>query len=132
MRLVYVCAAASLLGLALIYFAARNMQPAITPIGEITFELVGRPVLTSGFIVQRTNNADGHVFLTIEDDGARLQVPLFASFVNAFEAGSSQKAKLSELRKGSLVEVQGTVGEYRGALQVVPRKPDDLRILYDR
>jgi len=132
MKFVYACAAASLLGLALVYVAARSMQPAVTPIAEITFDLVGRPVLTSGFIVKRTNNVDGHIFLTIEDSDATLQVPLFASFVNAFEAGNSQKAKLSELRKGSLVEVQGTVGEYRGALQVVPRKPDDLRILYDR
>lgn len=31
--------------------------------------------------------------------------------------------------KGSKISVAGLVDEYRGQLQVIPRKPDDLKIL---
>jgi len=129
--LVYVCIIASCVGLVLIYFAARSVQAAPTPISEITFEMVGRSVKTAGFISYRSNHANGHIFLTIEDGDAKIQVPLFAGFVSSFERSNKQHATTDELGRGALVEVEGLVGEYRGQLQVVPRKPDDLKILYD-
>jgi len=129
--LAYLCLLSSLLGIVLIYFAARSIQAAPTPISEITFEMVGRSVKTAGFISYRSNHANGHIFLTIEDDGSKIQVPLFAGFASSFERNNKQHATTDELRRGALVEVEGLVGEYRGQLQVVPRKPDDLKILYD-
>lgn len=130
--LVYVCLAASVTGLALIYIAARSIQPSSTPIGGITFDMVGRSVKTTGFISYKSTHPNGHIFLTISDgDGSQIQVPLFAGFVSSFERNNKQRATTDELRRGALVEIEGLVGEYRGQLQVVPRKPDDLKILYD-
>lgn len=129
--LVYVCLASSVIGLVLIYFAARSIEAAPTPIKEINFEMVGRSVKTTGFVSYRSDHESGHIFLTIEDDDSKIQVPLFAGFVSSFERDNKQKAKISELRRGALIEIEGLVGEYRGQLQVVPRKPDDLKILYD-
>lgn len=130
--LTYVCLASSIVGLILIYFAARSIQAAPMPISEINFEMVGRSVKTTGFISHRSNHQNGHIFLTIEDGyDSRIQVPLFSGFVNSFEGNNKQRATTDELGYGSLIEVEGLVGEYRGQLQIVPRKPDDLKILYD-
>lgn len=130
--LVYVCLAASIAGLALIYIAARSIQPSSTPISDITFDMVGRSVKTTGFVSYKSTHPDGHIFLTIADgDGSQIQVPLFAGFVSSFERNNKQHATTDELRRGALIEIEGLVGEYRGQLQVVPRKPDDLKILYD-
>ena len=130
--LVYACLGASIVGLLLIYIAARNIQPTRTPINEITFDMVGRSVKTTGVISYITNHPNGHIFLTITDgDDSRIQVPLFSGFVGSFEHNNKQHATTDELRRGALIEIEGLVGEYRGQLQVVPRKPDDLKILYD-
>ena len=131
-RLVYICIVCSVVGLALIYIAARSIKPSSTPISGITFDMVGRSVKTTGYISYKSSHPNGHIFLTIADgDGSRIQVPLFAGFVSSFERNNMQHATADELRRGAVVEVEGLVGEYRGQLQVVPRKPDDLKILYD-
>ncbi len=130
--LIYVCLAASIAGLVLIYIAAISIQAAPMPIAEINFDMVGRSVKTAGFISYRSNHPSGHIFLTITDgDDSIIQVPLFAGFVSSFERDNRQHATTDELRRGALIEVEGLVGEYRGQLQIVPRKPDDLKILYD-
>ncbi len=130
--LTYICLATSIAGLILIYIAAKNIQATPIPISEITFDMVGHSVRTSGFISYRSDHPNGHIFLTITDgDGSRIQVPLFASFVRSFERGNTLHAKINELRRGTLIEIEGLVSEYRGQLQIVPRKPDDLKILYD-
>lgn len=130
--LIYVCLASSIAGLVLIYIAARSIQAAPTPISEITFDMVGRSVKTTGFIAYRSDHPNGHIFLTVTDgEGSKIQTPLFAGFVSSFERNNKQQATTNELKRGALIEVEGLVGEYRGQLQVVPRKPDDLKILYD-
>lgn len=130
--LTYVCLAASIVGLILIYIAARSIEAAPIPISELNFEMVGRSVKTAGFIAYRSDHENGHIFLTITDgDDSKIQVPLFAGFVSSFEQNNKQKATADELKRGALIEVEGLVGEYRGQLQIVPRKPDDLKILYD-
>ena len=130
--LTYVCLASSVLGLVLIYIAARSIEAAPIPLSGITFDMVGRSVKTTGFIGYRSGHPNGHIFLTIEDGyDASIQVPLFAGFVSSFERDNKQHATTDDLRRGALIEIEGLVGEYRGQLQVVPRKPDDLKILYD-
>jgi DNA/RNA endonuclease YhcR with UshA esterase domain len=129
--LVYICLVASIAGIIVIYIAVVNTEARPTPIEEITFEMVGRSVKTAGFIIYRTDHANGHIFLTIIDGESKIQVPLFSGFVSSFERDNKQMATTEELRKGALIEVEGLVGEYQGQLQVVPRKPNDLKILYD-
>lgn len=130
-KLIYICLVASVVGMVVIYIAAINTEAQPTPIEEINFDMVGRSVKTAGFIIYRTDHENGHIFLTIMDEESKIQIPLFSGFVSSFERGNKQLATTRELRKGALIEVEGLVGEYRGQLQVVPRKPDDLKILYD-
>ncbi len=122
----------SIFGIILIYVSSINIKPQDIRINEITENMIGSKVKVTGFIVNRYNHRDGHVFLTIEDEtNSRIEIPLFKSFVNSFEKYSEQKAKKRDLKSGSLVEVEGIVGEYNGKLQIVPNDPNDLMILYD-
>jgi DNA/RNA endonuclease YhcR with UshA esterase domain len=66
-----------------------------------------------------------------DGEGSIIQVPLFSSFVNVYDDRNRQKASIDELHKGALIEITGLIGEYQGRLQLVPKKPDDLKILYD-
>lgn len=130
-KLVYVCVAASAVGLAAIYILATMMEAEPIRIADIDFEMVGMSVKTAGYIAYRTDHKDGHIFLTIEDGDSKIQVPLFSGFVSTYDRENSQLASSRDLRRGALIEVEGLVGEYKGQLQVVPRKADDIKILYD-
>ena len=124
--LVLICLILSLAGLGLIYFAAINIQPAELSLDEINSELIGRAVKTSGYITYKNSHPEGHVFLTIGENGKKLQVPLFAGFMNALNGNGLTE---NDLKKGVKISVSGLVDEYRGSLQVIPRKPDDVEIL---
>lgn len=120
------CLSFSLLGLVLIYLAAINISPTRTEISEISAESVGKSVTVSGKITYASLHPAGHLFLTISDGANSIQVPLFAGFISQLnDAGVSTQ----DLKKGVEIEITGLVGEYRGELQVVPRKTDDVKIL---
>lgn len=124
--LISVCLFSSTLGLILIYIAVANIHPLETEISEIDYQLIGRTVKTSGYIVYRRTHPEGHIFLTISDEGRKIQVPLFAGFVNAL---SSNGLAENDLRKGTKISITGLIDEYKGQLQIIPRKPDDVKIL---
>jgi DNA/RNA endonuclease YhcR with UshA esterase domain len=73
----------------------------------------------------RTHSA-GHIFLTLSDGDSRIEVPIFSSLANQLSANGITKY---DLRKGKIVRITGIVGEYKGQLQVVPRKASDIQIL---
>ena len=130
--LIYICLSTSLIGIVLIYISSSMMKPISLPISDITFDNVGDKIEVVGFVTYRYNHPDGHVFITIEDDSdTSIQIPLFSDFVNSFDSMNKQKATMKDLRVGSLVEIDGIVDEYKNELQIVPKKPDDVRILYD-
>lgn len=129
--LLHLSLAATVIGISIMFFASRTFQPSSMPIYDIDFDMVGRPARTTGYVTYRTDHDDGHIFLTISDSGSSIQVPLFSSFVGSFDRFNSQKADSDDVKKGALIEVSGTISEYKGQLQLIPKKPDDLRILYD-
>ena len=108
----------SVIGLLMIYMAAKNIEPETVEIGEITGDLVGRTVATEGYIKSEKMHEDGHLFLTITDGKRNLQVPIFSSLMQHMDAG--------EFKQKARIRVTGLVDEYRGSLQVVPRKPGDI------
>lgn len=126
--LIIICLLCSVAGLVLIYFAAINIQPMQLQLSEINFELVGRTVRTTGYISYKNSHPNGHLFLTITDGKAKLQVPLFAGFVTALEGNGLTK---DDFRKGRRIVVEGLISEYRGQLQIIPRKPEDIKIFSD-
>jgi len=118
------CFLCSLLGLFLIYFSALKIQPQEVSLSEINFEFLGRTVKTSGKIVYKNSHPSGHVFLTISDGKKKLQVPLFSSFMEKL----SETINEDELKEGRRITVTGTVSEYKGELQVIPRKVEDIKV----
>jgi len=118
----------SIAGLILIYIAAINLQPKEMDLSDVTSELVGRSVSTSGEIVYKKLHEAGHLFLTISDDKTKIQVPLFAGFMNTLKEVDLTE---DDFEVGTKISVSGLVDEYQGQLQIIPRRKDDVKILSD-
>jgi DNA/RNA endonuclease YhcR with UshA esterase domain len=125
-KLLLICLFSSVMGLVLIYLAAVNIQPSTIKISEIDSRFIGKTVRTTGYIIYKNNHPAGHVFLTIADGQAKIQVPLFAGFVNSL---NENDVSVDDFRKGTKIMVTGLVDEYKGQLQILPRKPNDIKIL---
>jgi len=95
-------------------------------INDVTPELIGRSISTSGKIVYKNLHPAGHLFLTISDNRTKIQVPLFVGFMNDMEEAG---IKEENFKLGSLLSVFGLVDEYKGQLQIIPRKVEDIKIL---
>jgi len=129
--LIIICGLTSAIGLVLIYFAASSIQAKILPLREINTEFVGRLVTTSGYITYKRTHPSGHLFLTIADDTERnvkMEVPLFAGFLDSLKDINIEP---SDFKTGRTIVVTGTVDEYRESLQIVPRKPSDIKFVLD-
>lgn len=122
--LIYWLLFTSFLGLILIYIAAINLQPIKIEISKITSELIGRTVSTSGKIVQKTPSS-GNLFLVISNDESKIQVPIFASLMNDLKKNNITE---NDFKINKLISVNGLVGEYRGQLQILPRKVSDINL----
>jgi DNA/RNA endonuclease YhcR with UshA esterase domain len=124
--LLIACTLISLFGLALVYFSALAISPSETKISKIDSSSVGKLVSVTGKISFVRTHSAGHIFLTLSDGDSRIEVPIFSSLANQLSANGITKY---DLRKGKVVRITGIVGEYKGQLQVVPRKASDIQIL---
>jgi len=116
----------SLIGLILIYFAAINIQPKEMSISEITPELIGRTVTTRGTIIYKKVHPEGHVFLTLSDNKTKIQVPLFVGYMNSLKERNLTER---DFKVGEKLIVSGLVDEYKGSLQIIPRKLSDVKLV---
>ena len=110
----------SVVGLLMIYVAAANMEHEHFEIDGISSELVGRTISTEGYIKSKSSHENGHMFLTLTDGRSDLQVPVFSSVM--------QHLDYNKFKRNSKVQVTGTVDEYRGGLQVIPRSHSDIKL----
>lgn len=124
--LILICLLSSVAGLILIYLAATKIEPVPVKIEEIDSQLTGRVVTVKGYIVYKNNHPAGHIFLTVSYNNTKIQVPLFAGFVSKL---SENDFPVDDLKKGAKIMVTGLVDEYKGQLQVIPRKPTDIKIM---
>ena len=124
--LILICLLTSVIGLVLIYIAAINLEPQQIELKDITYELVGRSVVTKGKIVYRRSHDAGHLFLTISDDDTKIAVPLFAGYLNILKEGGLTE---DDFQEGVKISVSGLIDEYQGQLQVIPRRVRDVKIL---
>ena len=125
-HLVTISLICSLAGLSLIYIADINLQPVQLKIREITFEMVGRKVTTTGYINYVRTHPEGHLFLTIGYNDDKIEVPLFNGFVSSLEGNGLSE---DDFQKGKRIIVEGLVDEYQGQLQIVPRRPEDIKLV---
>jgi|GEM_PF-771938 len=124
--LLMACVLISLFGLAFIYFSALAVSPSETKIGKIDSSLNGKLISTTGKISYVRTHSAGHVFLTLTDGDSRIEVPIFSSLMNQLKANGINQY---DFKKGKTVRITGIVGEYKGQLQIVPRKASDIQIL---
>jgi DNA/RNA endonuclease YhcR with UshA esterase domain len=112
----------SLTGLAALYVAAAGTRPTITAIASLNDDFIGTKVTISGRVIDLREHIDGHLFTKLKDDsGGVISVPIFASV-------RSQLKEPIELL--DVVQVTGLVKEYQDALEVIPDKAGDLRIVH--
>ncbi len=118
----------SIVGLILIYFASINIEPQKITISDITADMEGRRIVTTGHLVEKREHKDGHLFLTVSDNKTKIQVPLFSDFM-----GSLNQIGITEddFQLNERISVRGIVENYKGRLQIVPKSLDDVKILGD-
>ncbi len=119
-------AATSVVGLVVIFIASSLSQPIEMELVDVNSGLVGKVVTTSGFVSSEKLHEEGHVFLTISNGKAKLQVPIFSSLADQLRENDFP---FSSLRNKVKVRITGTVDEYHDQLQIIPRKISDVEIL---
>ncbi len=112
----------SLLGLALVYFAATNLEPLAMGIGQITSDHDGKVVEVSGFVASAYSSQDT-LFLEISDGKDKISVVIFSSLSNQLEQAGIA------ISKDSKITVRGVVQEYKNRLEIVPGKISDIIML---
>ncbi|MFH1105884.1 MAG: OB-fold nucleic acid binding domain-containing protein [Candidatus Aenigmatarchaeota archaeon] len=112
----------SVIGLALIYFAAANLEPASIGIDQINADYVGKTVEIVGTVLSAYKSEDT-LFLSISDGSGVINVVIFSNVLNELEASSLAIAK------GYKIRVRGIVDEYRSKLEIIPRKISDITVL---
>lgn len=114
----------STIGLGLLFFVSSRYDESLVSISQINYDSVGNRVTVAGEIFSKKNHRDGHVFLKLGDVSGNISVVLFDSLVERL--GKDMRDCLQV--ENSLL-VRGRVEEYRGALEVVPRKKEDIKCL---
>ena len=64
------------------------------------------------------------MFLVISDDESDIQVPIFSSMMNDLK---KENITESDFKIDEIISVTGLVDEYRGQLQILPRKTSDIK-----
>ena len=112
-----------MLGLFLIYYISSITEPTNVQIDSIKPDLVGHFISTDGAIVSRTKTKAGHLFLTLQNGDGNISIVMFSTFLN------KEKVNPDKLLKGVKLSVQGVLEEYKGELQIIPKKGSDVKIL---
>jgi len=109
----------SLVGISLLFYISKNSKPNFVPIKEIDSTYIGKTITTTGRIVSITYSK-GNIFLTIYDKNSSINVPIFSNVAKYLDIN---------LKKGQKISVSGIVDEYKGKLQIVPRKASDIKVI---
>lgn len=112
-RLYVACAITSVCGIAALYILSSTFEPPQLEISEVTKVMVGDTVTVSGILESHNYHKDGHLFMTISDGTGSMRVTVFSDLAARIDP--------DDVLDGSSVRVTGSVDEYRGRLQVIPR-----------
>ena len=116
----------SVIGIILIYLASVNIQPKEISLSDISAEMEGRNIVTTGHITEKRTHKDGHLFLTISDNKADIQVPLFADFMKELD---NLGITTNDFQINDRISVNGILEIFNGNLQIIPKSLDDIKIL---
>ena len=118
-KVVIVCSTISFVGILLLFYLAKTSKPNFIPISDIDSTYIGKTISTSGRIVSINYNK-GNIFLRIYDKNYSINVPIFSNVAKHLDVS---------LKKGQRIVVSGIVDEYKGKLQIVPRKASDIKVI---
>lgn len=108
----------SLGGIIAIYYIDTKSSVEEVPIEKIDSSYIGKFIKTSGKVVS-VNYVRGNVFLTIYDK-KYLNVVIFSNVARFLERYP---------RRGDRIVVYGNINEYKGKLQIVPRRASDIKVV---
>lgn len=116
----------SIVGLILIYFASTAIQPKVIAISDITADMEGRKLSTTGYVVEKRENKDGHLFLTLSDNKTKILVPLFSDFMDSLKQVGITS---NDFQLNDKISIKGTLEIYNGRLEIIPKSLNDVKIL---
>jgi DNA/RNA endonuclease YhcR with UshA esterase domain len=101
---------------------AASPSGAVTPIAQITNDKVGQQFTIQGTITsaRRPSSERAPYILKVKDATGSIDVVFWQDLAD--KLSDAQKAN-----EGDVVRVTGTLGEYRGNLQLKPRAPADIQ-----
>jgi DNA/RNA endonuclease YhcR with UshA esterase domain len=95
----------------------RGGTPIKLMIGSIGQEDIKKRVSIEARIKARREHKNGHIFLTVSDDTGQIKVPVF----------SGKGIDTAQLQVGRFFSFTGLVQSYKGELQIVPARSQDVR-----
>ncbi len=112
----------STFGLLLLFYVSANLLPPLMKIADIEYDNAGSKVMVKGEITSFKSSEKGHIFLKVSDGTGEISVVLFKNLVEKLD-----EEKRKDIKKGNVIEIAGTVEEYRGSLEIVPGAVDDVK-----
>jgi DNA/RNA endonuclease YhcR with UshA esterase domain len=118
-KIMIVSSAIAIFGICLLFCLAKTSKPNFVPLNEIDSTYIGKTISTSGRIVY-VNYNKGNIFLTIYDKNSSINIPIFSNVAKYLNVN---------FKKGQKIVVSGMVDEYKGKLQIIPRKVSDIKVV---
>ncbi len=115
--LVKVSLIGSVIGIIVLYFAVLNINSNSVKIGEISGNLVGSVVNVTGTVESVYKHKNGHLFVNLKDETGKIKVVIWSDTVEGMRLAG---VNVSEIKKGSKLQVTGTVEMYKGGMEIIP------------
>lgn len=112
-------------GLSLLYIVSQNMQAESLPIAGLKPEMAGKYVNITGDIskIQKLENG---LILTMQDNTTQVKVVLWNNLLEELRLKGFEVDKIQE---GARMNVVGIMEVYRGSLEIMPTKSEDVKLL---
>ena len=114
-RLCWVVGGVGIVGL---FVVTQLIGPVNTSIKNINEASLGKTVSTYGK-VDSFFTKDGHVFLTLTDEGAKIKVVVF-------ENQAKKMPFAYNIRNGDIIKVVGKVDKYKGELEIIGERVEQI------
>ena len=112
----------STFGLLLLFYVSAHLVPPLMKISDIEYDNTGSRVTIKGEITSFKFHDKGHIFLKVSDGTGEISVVLFKDLAEKLDDG-----RIKNIEKGNTIEITGTVEEYQGNLEIIPKAVKDIK-----
>jgi len=110
----------TIVGVIALYFIVQTTEPNLTPLKDISHDMVGNYVKVVGAVKSISWHESGHLFITLRDEYDEIKVVMFSKEAKKF-------AELKEIKKDEQITIIGKIDEYENELEVVAEKIEILK-----